>query len=73
MALEELHPDHPEYAHVRSKRFALNDDDADGHLVVYSSPASGGECGIKPKNAKRMRRPKTIALELDGSGKSCKV
>ena len=64
LMLEELHENHPDYhrhqelQRSRSKRFAgVDDSDADGHIVIYESEASGGECGIRPQNAKRMRAP----------------
>ena len=45
-------------------RRSLDDEDADGHVVIYESAASGGECGLKPKNAKRMRAPDPEVVSL---------
>ncbi len=68
LVVEELHERHPEFANRPKRSLGHHDDDADGHVVIYESTASGGECGIKPKNAKRMRAPQITAVELDNEG-----
>ncbi len=68
LVVEELHELHPEFANRPKRSLDHHDDDADGHVVIYESTASGGECGIKPKNAKRMRAPQIKAVELDNEG-----
>ena len=69
LALEELH--HDPRDNERFKRSfegfeELDDSDGHGHLVVYESSASGGECGIKERNKEKMRAPKRQAVLLKG-------
>ena len=57
--------------HDRQKRAYFDGEDKDGdhgngHILVYESAASGGECGIKEKNRQRMRAPETMAVRLKG-------
>ena len=76
MALEELSPDHPDHDRVKRSLDDFNDisddDDMDshGHVVIYESAASGGECGIKEKNREKMRAPKTATVVLKGEKES---
>ena len=66
LALEELHPDHRDNERFKRGFEELDEADGHGHLVVYESSASGGECGIKERNKEKMRAPKRQAVLLKG-------
>ena len=49
----------------RSKRRFKRSSDEPALVVVYESAVSHGECGIKPWNVKKMKRPRQSAVPLD--------
>ena len=71
--VESLTESHPEFAsrHRMSKREAFSEQDSgksEQHLVlIYVSSASGGRCGLKSGNLKRMHAPPTKIVRLDSS------
>lgn len=67
--IERLKKNHPEF--VRAKREAFHDDD-ENLVLIYETKASGGECGIKSYNVKRMRAPAlptVVSLKQDEGGR----
>lgn len=70
--MEQLHPKHLHYdgfleTRKRKRRFALETDpepDLREMVVIFESTASGGECGIKPKNLQKMKAPRQKVVDL---------
>ena len=62
MVVEELHGGGGE---SRSKNRFKRSSDEPALVVVYESTASHGECGIKPWNVKKMKRPRQDAILLN--------
>ena len=73
LTVETLTENHPEFKaqHQLSKResfFGEKHEKGKQHLViVYESSASGGECGLKTSNLKRMHAPPTKVVRLETS------
>jgi hypothetical protein len=74
LIVETLTENHPEFKahHQMSKRESFFDQKTETfrrqHLViVFESSASGGECGLKTDNLKRMHAPPTKVVRLETS------
>ena len=69
LVVETLTENHAEFdARQLFKRETFVEQKKDRHLVlVYQSSASGGECGLKTENLKRMQAPPTRVILLNTS------
>lgn len=61
MVIEEVVQEHG--AKSSSDRFKRSSDEK-SLIIIYESVAGGGECGIKPWNAKKMKSPRRKAVRL---------
>lgn len=61
LIFERIDENHPQYEEAKRQKRDVNDDDM---IVIYETEQTGGECGIKPKNLKRMKAPKREAVLL---------
>lgn len=61
--MEQVDHEHKDFDEIRKKRFA-SDHDNDGHIVIFESEASGGECGLKQWNTEKMTAPRKEAIAL---------
>ena len=69
LVLEELHDGGGGGGESRSKNRFKRSSDEPVLVVVYESTASHGECGIKPWNVKKMKRPRQDAILLNELGR----